>query len=74
MMGDSIYTNPIMLGYAWQKGWVPLQKASLMRAIELNAVAVDNNKTAFEWGCRAAHNWAEVEQLLQSSHDCCQCD
>ena len=65
LMGDSIYTNPMMLGYAWQKGWVPLQKASLMRAIELNAVAVDNNKTAFEWGCRAAHNWAEVESLLQ---------
>ena len=67
MMGDSIYTNPIMLGYAWQKGWIPLQKASLMRAIELNAVAVDNNKTAFEWGCRAAHNWPEVKQLLLSS-------
>jgi indolepyruvate ferredoxin oxidoreductase len=67
MMGDSIYTNPIMLGYAWQKGWIPLQKASLMRAIELNAVAVDNNKTAFEWGCRAAYDWAEVEQLLQSN-------
>ena len=65
LMGDSIYTNPMMLGYAWQKGWVPLQKASLMRAIELNAVAVDNNKTAFEWGCRAAHNWAEVESYLQ---------
>jgi indolepyruvate ferredoxin oxidoreductase len=64
LMGDSIYTNPMMLGYAWQKGWIPLQKASLMRAIELNAVAVDNNKTAFEWGCRAAHNWAEVEALL----------
>ncbi|MEQ1537231.1 MAG: DUF6537 domain-containing protein, partial [Burkholderiaceae bacterium] len=67
MMGDSIYTNPIMLGFAWQKGWIPLQKASLMRAIELNAVAVDNNKTAFEWGCRAAHNWAEVEPLLKSN-------
>ena len=65
LMGDSIYTNPMMLGYAWQKGWVPLQKASLMRAIELNAVAVDNNKTAFEWGCRAAHNWAEMEPFLQ---------
>jgi indolepyruvate ferredoxin oxidoreductase len=38
-----------------------------LRAIELNAVAVDNNKTAFEWGCRAAHNWNEVEQLLQAS-------
>ena len=69
MMGDSIYTNPIMLGYAWQKGWVPLQKTSLMRAIELNAVAVDNNKTAFEWGCRAAHTWAEVELLLQASNN-----
>lgn len=40
-----------------------------MRAIELNAVAVDNNKTAFEWGCRAAHNWAEVELLLQTSNN-----
>jgi indolepyruvate ferredoxin oxidoreductase len=68
MMGDSIYTNPIMLGYAWQKGWIPLQKTSLIRAIELNAVAVDNNKTAFEWGCRAAHNWAEVEPLLHASN------
>ncbi|MDQ3271861.1 MAG: indolepyruvate ferredoxin oxidoreductase family protein, partial [Pseudomonadota bacterium] len=48
LMGDSIYTNPMMLGYAWQKGWIPLEYASLMRAIELNAVAVENNKTAFE--------------------------
>ena len=64
-LGDSIYTNPIMLGYAWQKGWIPLQKASLMQAIELNAVAVANNKAAFEWGCRAAHNWSEVQTLLQ---------
>ncbi len=65
LLGDSIYTNPIMLGYAWQKGWIPLQRASLMQAIELNAVAVANNKAAFEWGCRAAHNWAEVAVLLQ---------
>ena len=58
LMGDSIYANPMMLGYAWQKGWVPLEHASLMRAIELNAVAVDNNKAAFEWGRRAAHDLA----------------
>ena len=44
-----------MLGYAWQKGRVPLSRAALMRAIELNGVQVDNNKAAFEWGrrCRA---------------------
>jgi indolepyruvate ferredoxin oxidoreductase len=54
LLGDSIYTNPMMLGYAWQKGWVPLTRASLMRAIELNGVQVDNNKAAFEWGRRRA--------------------
>lgn len=64
LMGDSIYTNPMMLGYAWQKGWIPLGLDSLMRAIELNAVAVDNNKAAFTWGRQAAHDWASVEKLL----------
>jgi indolepyruvate ferredoxin oxidoreductase len=64
LMGDSIYTNPMLLGYAWQMGWIPLARESLVRAIELNGVAVDNNKTAFEWGRRAAHDWAAVEKLL----------
>ncbi len=63
-MGDSIYTNPIMLGFAWQKGWVPLGRESLMRAIELNAVAVEQNKAAFEWGRRAAHDPAAVQRAL----------
>ncbi len=56
LLGDSLYTNPLMLGYAWQKGWIPLGQAALMRAIELNAVAVEQNKAAFEWGRRAAHD------------------
>jgi indolepyruvate ferredoxin oxidoreductase len=64
LMGDSIYTNPMMLGYAWQKGWIPLEKASIIRAIELNAVAVQQNKTAFEWGCRAAYNLVEVQKVV----------
>ncbi|CAN7676527.1 indolepyruvate ferredoxin oxidoreductase family protein [Variovorax sp. LjRoot290] len=54
LMGDTIYVNPMILGYAWQKGWIPLEHASLMRAIELNAVAIENNKAAFEWGRQAA--------------------
>ncbi|MCJ0765839.1 indolepyruvate ferredoxin oxidoreductase family protein [Variovorax terrae] len=64
LMGDSLYANPMMLGYAWQKGWVPLSLESLLRAIELNAVAVDNNKAAFAWGRHAAHDWAAVEKLF----------
>jgi indolepyruvate ferredoxin oxidoreductase len=63
-LGDSIYTNPVMLGYAWQKGWIPLELASLLRAIELNAVAVENNKTAFAWGRKAALDWPAVQRLL----------
>ncbi|WP_137891765.1 indolepyruvate ferredoxin oxidoreductase family protein [Ramlibacter sp. 2FC] len=66
MMGDTIYVNPMILGYAWQKGWIPLGREALLRAIELNAVAVDNNKAAFEWGRRAAQDPAAVEQLLSN--------
>ena len=64
LMGDSLYANPMLLGYAWQKGWLPLAHASLMRAIELNDVAIENNKTAFEWGRRAAHDLASVQKLV----------
>lgn len=65
LVGDSLYTNPLMLGYAWQKGRIPLSHAALMRAIELNGVQVDNNKAAFEWGRRAAHDLASVQSLLK---------
>jgi indolepyruvate ferredoxin oxidoreductase len=64
LMGDTIYVNPMMLGYAWQKGWIPLEEASLLRAIELNAVAVEQNKTAFAWGRRAAADVAGMAQRL----------
>ena len=63
LMGDSLYANPLMLGFAWQKGWLPLSHAALMRAIELNAVQVENNQAAFEWGRRAAHHPQAVQAL-----------
>ena len=64
LMGDSLYANPMLLGFAWQRGWLPLEYESLMRAIDLNNVAIDNNKTAFEWGRRAAHDLASVQKLV----------
>ncbi len=67
LLGDSIYTNPLMLGYAWQQGRIPLSHASLMRAIELNAVQIDNNKAAFEWGRRCAHDLASVQALFKAA-------
>ncbi len=67
LLGDSIYTNPLMLGYAWQKGRVPLSHAALMRAMELNGVQVANNQVAFEWGRRCAHDLAAVRALFQAA-------
>ena len=63
-MGDSLYVNPMVLGYAWQRGWIPLGREALMRAIELNGVAVERNREAFEWGRHAAHDAAAVQRLL----------
>ncbi|MCA6215498.1 indolepyruvate ferredoxin oxidoreductase family protein [Ideonella sp. B7] len=67
LLGDSIYTNPMMLGYAWQKGRIPLTRESLMRAMELNGVQIDKNKAAFEWGRRCAHDLTAVQALTQTA-------
>ena len=67
LVGDAIYTNPLLLGYAWQKGLVPLTHAALKRAFELNGVQIDNNKRAFEWGRRCAHDFKAVKSLFQAA-------
>jgi indolepyruvate ferredoxin oxidoreductase len=63
LMGDAIATNMFMLGYAFQKGFVPLEEESLLSAIELNGVAVEFNRKAFLWGRRAAVDAARVERM-----------
>jgi indolepyruvate ferredoxin oxidoreductase len=66
LLGDSIYTNPLMVGFAWQHGRIPLSHAAIMRAMELNGTQVDNNKAAFEWGRQCAHNLRAVQSLYQA--------
>jgi indolepyruvate ferredoxin oxidoreductase len=63
LLGDAIATNLFMLGFAFQKGLIPLQRESILRAIELNAVAVEANKQAFDWGRRAAVDLQQVENV-----------
>jgi indolepyruvate ferredoxin oxidoreductase len=63
LMGDSIATNMFMLGYAWQKGWVPLGREAIERSIELNGVAVAFNKQSFIWGRRAAVDLERVRRI-----------
>ena len=66
LLGDAIYTNPLLLGYAWQKGQIPLGQAALLRAFELNGTQIDNNKAAFEWGRRCAHELAAVQAMFKA--------
>jgi indolepyruvate ferredoxin oxidoreductase len=63
LMGDSITANMFLLGAAWQKGLVPLTYAAIDRAIELNGVAIEQNRRAFLWGRRAAHDLVAVEKI-----------
>jgi indolepyruvate ferredoxin oxidoreductase len=65
LMGDSIATNMFMLGYAWQKGLVPVSREAIERAIELNEVAIDSNKRSFSWGRAAAVDPAAVERVAR---------
>src|SRR5271166_1067029 len=64
LLGDAIASNMFMLGAAWQKGLVPIRREAIDRAIELNGVAIEANKQAFDWGRRAAHDPVSVETLV----------
>jgi indolepyruvate ferredoxin oxidoreductase len=50
LLGDTVYANVMMLGFAWQQGLVPVSFEALSRAIELNGVTVERNRQAFAWG------------------------
>ena len=64
LLGDAIASNMFMLGAAWQRGLLPVRREAIDRAIELNGVAIEANRQAFEWGRRAAHDLAAVETLV----------
>ncbi|MGM9487063.1 indolepyruvate ferredoxin oxidoreductase family protein, partial [Ideonella sp. YS5] len=63
LMGDTMPSNIVMLGAAFQKGLVPVGEAALLRAIELNGVAIESNKVAFALGRIAAVDPSALERL-----------
>ncbi|MBJ7533680.1 indolepyruvate ferredoxin oxidoreductase family protein [Rhodomicrobium vannielii ATCC 17100] len=54
LVGDAIFANMVLTGFAWQKGLIPLERGAILRAIELNGASVDANKRAFALGREAA--------------------
>ena len=64
LMGDSIFSNMMVLGGSWQAGNVPLSYEALMHAIDLNGQAPERNKRAFELGRWAVLHPEEVEKYV----------
>lgn len=69
LLGDSIASNLFTLGFAYQRGLVPLSAAAIEEAIRVNGAAVKMNLAAFQWGRRTAHEPKAVEAILGTRSD-----
>jgi len=68
LIGDSIAGNLFLLGFACQRGLIPVSVDAINQAVELNGVAIELNQSAFLWGRRAAVNLDAVTSLIGDSH------
>ncbi|HEY0570116.1 MAG TPA: DUF6537 domain-containing protein, partial [Enterovirga sp.] len=64
LLGNALAANMFVLGYAWQTARVPLGRAAIRRAIELNGEAVSMNLDAFEWGRRATAEPDKIAAMM----------
>src|SRR4029077_12933463 len=68
LLGDAIATNMMMMGYAYQRGLLPLSAEAIEQAIEVNGVAIKMNTQAFRLGRLAATDPARIEAMMKG-HD-----
>ncbi|MEM9550321.1 MAG: indolepyruvate ferredoxin oxidoreductase family protein [Pseudomonadota bacterium] len=66
-LGDSIFSNMMIFGAAWQKGLIPLSREAILQAIDLNGAAVQRNLKAFDIGRWAVLHSEEVKKLLSTT-------
>jgi indolepyruvate ferredoxin oxidoreductase len=65
LLGDTIATNMMMMGFAWQKGLLPVGAEAIEQAIELNGVAIKMNTQAFRLGRLAAADPARLAAMMK---------
>ena len=63
LLGNTVFSNIFLLGYAWQLGLIPVGLDALLKAIEINGVAIEANKQGFQWGRIAAQDLDYVKQI-----------
>ncbi len=68
LFGDTLPSNVLMLGAAFQRGFVPVSAQALQRAIELNGVAVQTNLAAFAAGRLSVANPQALEALMNQEN------
>jgi indolepyruvate ferredoxin oxidoreductase len=66
LTGDKTMANILLIGYASQKGLLPISPEAMMEAIRLNGVAVGANLAAFRWGRLLAHDPAKAEAAAKA--------
>ena len=64
LVGDAMGANLFLVGIAYQQGLLPLSGPALEKAIEVNGVAIEMNRQAFEWGRRYVHQRDRVDALV----------
>ena len=69
LLGDSIATNMMMMGYAYQTGLLPVGAEAIEQAIQLNAVAIKMNTEAFRLGRLAAADPARLASMMKDEVD-----
>ena len=69
LLGDAIATNMMMMGYAYQRGLLPLSAASILKAIELNGVSIKMNTQAFQFGRLAAADPARLNAMIKGHEE-----
>ena len=67
LLGDTIFSNMMIFGAAWQWGLVPLSEQAIVKAIELNGAATEKNLRAFELGRWAALNPEAAQRLTETN-------
>ncbi len=65
LTGNSIASNMFLVGFAFQKGWLPLGEEAILKAIEINGVSVPFNQGAFRLGRVAAHDIGRITTLIE---------
>ena len=65
VFGDHLPANVVLLGAAFQLGGLPVSAADIERALAGRGRAAADNRLAFEWGRRLAHDPEAVAQALQ---------